>query len=58
MGLLVIILLIAVIYLAARSSKGRKTEGGLPDTPLEILKKRYARGEITKEQYEAMKKDL
>lgn len=28
------------------------------ETALEILKKRYARGEITKEQYEQMKKDI
>jgi len=28
------------------------------DTPLEILKARYVRGEITREQYEAMKADI
>jgi putative membrane protein len=28
------------------------------DTPLEILAKRYARGEIDKGEYEAVKKDL
>ena len=28
------------------------------ETPLEILKRRYASGEITKQQYEAMKRDL
>jgi uncharacterized membrane protein len=27
-------------------------------TPLEILKARYVRGEITREQYEAMKADI
>jgi putative membrane protein len=26
--------------------------------PVEIVKERYAKGEITKEQYESMKKDL
>jgi len=28
------------------------------ETPLSILKKRYAKGEITKEQFDEMKKDL
>ena len=27
-------------------------------TPLEILKARYVRGELTREQYEAMKADI
>ena len=29
-----------------------------PDSPLEILKRRYAKGEITKEEYQGMRKDL
>jgi len=36
--------------------------GGLPAgrevTPLDILKRRYASGEITRDQYEQMRKDL
>ena len=34
-----------------------KESGGL-ETALEILKKRYAKGEITKEEFDQMKKDI
>jgi uncharacterized membrane protein len=36
------------------SKKGRKTE----DRTLEILRMRYAKGEITRKKFERMKKDL
>jgi putative membrane protein len=32
--------------------------GGSKQTPLDIAKERYARGEITREQFEQIKKDL
>ncbi len=35
-----------------------KTTGVSDQAPHEILKARYARGEITKEQYDAIKRDL
>ncbi len=31
---------------------------GDAETPMDILKRRYARGEITREEYETMKKDI
>ncbi len=40
------------------SSNGMLQHTGAPATPQEILKQRYARGEITKEQYEQMSRDI
>ena len=36
--------------------RGSQTRGG--ETPLDIAKRRYAQGEITKEQYEEIKRTL
>lgn len=54
-----IIILVVVIYFIVSSGKNRRPEN-MPEqeTSLDILKKRYARGEITKEQYDQMKKDI
>ncbi len=34
------------------------SQASSPDSAIEILKARYAKGEITKEQFDAMKRDL
>jgi putative membrane protein len=44
-----------LVYLFVRSTKVSSTTNG---TPLDILKMRYAKGEITKEQFDTMKQDL
>jgi putative membrane protein len=58
-GMLMWIIFIAIfgvlIYFLMQAAKGRGRAG---ETPLEILKKRYAKGEIAREEYERMKKDL
>jgi putative membrane protein len=51
------ILVILGIVVLARWLAGGSSRNFLPD-PLEILKARYARGEITKEQFEQMKRDI
>jgi len=58
MWLVIIILIGILVYFLARSPRGILPAGRDQETPLQILKKRYAKGEITKEQYEQMKKDL
>ena len=40
------------------SSPGNSGSSNQADSALEILKRRYARGEITKQEYEERKKDL
>lgn len=48
-----------VIYLIVRltNQRGSKSDNS-NESPLDTLKKRYARGEITKEEFESMKNDL
>ena len=52
-------LIVAVVYILKRSqSSSRPHTGAHAETPLEIAKKRYAAGEITKPEFEQLKKDL
>jgi putative membrane protein len=55
--LLVILGGVAIYWFTSETKS--KTNGPLSgETPLDILKKRYAKGEITREEFEKMKKDL
>ncbi len=51
---LVILGIVYLIKVVAGSSKKVEKE----ETAIDILKKRYAKGEITKEEFEKMKDDL
>lgn len=56
-----ILFLIVIGFLIYFMVQAQKTKGQTPtqnESPLDILKRRYAKGEITKEEYERMKKDL
>jgi putative membrane protein len=56
----VIILVGVVIWAVMRRTEGSSGGSGTraPDTPLDILKRRYAQGEISRDEFENMKKDL
>lgn len=51
-GLVIVGLVILIRWLIGQSKEGRS------DSPTEVLRQRYARGEIDKEQFESMKRDL
>ncbi len=58
--LFLIAIVVGLIYLA-QSTIGRQNISkklGPKEDPLEILKTRYAKGEISKEEFEQIKKDL
>ena len=51
-----ILIVIGVVYFV-RSLAGGK-EKGVQESPLDILKRRYARGDIDRDTFERMKKEL
>jgi putative membrane protein len=60
-GFMWIIFLIVIgilIYFLLQASKSKGSPGSTTEAPLDILKKRYARGEITKEEFDRMKADI
>jgi putative membrane protein len=63
--LLVLVLLIVAIVYAVRMAGGREFAGGPSgeppadrESPRETLDRRYAEGELSREEYERMKSDL
>ena len=65
LGILMIILMIVfwgglialIVWAVSRFGRDHKTEAG-DKRALDIAKERYAKGEITKEQFEQIKRDL
>ena len=58
MWIIFLIVLVVAIYFIVRAIKAKNVAGQSQDTPLDIIKKRYSKGEITREEFDQMKKDL
>jgi putative membrane protein len=52
-----LILLIIIVVFIVRATQSQKTNES-SQTPLDILKERYARGEINKEEFEERRQNL
>jgi len=53
-----IIIMIVSIFRDGFSGKNRNFKQNESETPTQILKKRYAKGEITEEEYQKIKQEL
>jgi len=55
---ILVILGIGILVMALMNRKGEGAASQEKETALDMLKKRYARGEINKEEFEEKRKDL
>ena len=53
-----VLIIVALVYLIKWLARQAKEDGPKEDTALDLLKKRYAKGEISKEEFEEKKKDI
>jgi putative membrane protein len=60
LGLLLIFLFVVIVVAAVKWLWGQKSPFVMPggENALDILKKRYAKGEISKEEFEKVKRDI
>lgn len=58
MWILFLLVIGVLIYFIVQAQKTKSPPPTQNESPLDILKKRYAKGEITKEEFMSMKKDL
>jgi putative membrane protein len=56
--ILVIVGIVVLLMWLARSANHGRSNNESNESPLDILKSRYAKGEITKEQFGTIKRDL
>jgi len=53
-----LIVFVVIVYIVMRLIKNHGTNSNTKTDPLDIAKERYAKGEITKEQFSEIKKEL
>ena len=58
MWLIILALVGVAVFFLLQVSKSKGSDGPITEKPLDILKKRYAKGEIDKEEFDRKKKDL
>ncbi len=58
MMILWILLVAAIIYWVVKAAQRNPAAPAGPESAMDILKKRYARGEISKAEFEERKRDL
>ena len=58
MWIILIAIIAVVVYLIIRHTKQKETDTLMSETPRHILEKRYASGEISKEEFDEIRKDL
>lgn len=58
LGWLIAIALIVLLVVVLMRAPDRGGNGGARDSALDIVKRRYARGEIDKQEYERLRRDL
>lgn len=58
MPIFMVLFWVMIIWAIVALVRGTARPGGETESALEVLRKRYARGEIDKEEYEGKKKDL
>jgi len=56
MGMIMVLLIGVAVFLIYQNMENKHGRGD--DSPLDTVKRRYARGEITFEEFEQIKKDL
>ena len=57
-SLVVMAAVIIGVYAIAKSMHGARLHSGIVQSAEDVLKTRYAKGEITKKEFEEMKKDI